>query len=519
MNRQHHLKKSVLLLQINSRSSSSSLLPSTSTSNGVLQLLHPAKQFSTTSAASRKKKNTPNLGKAGTDQTSSATPPNPHRQPFVTHRLRPGQPNPLYQVYKNTNSKKYKSDPLYKPPWRLNTKANVISAEDFAARPRVCFEEQFDSLHDGMIVLSWLNVKQQRDIFDAYTKLMLEQEKQFGVTSHEYVMRVVGQQFNISTMRVAAIVDAIHDEEQNRKNNPELVFDKLAEYVDAKTQEHINNVYKAYGEVNPNEFIEDPVERQDIRVGNAQGMGHVAVDDLYDIDELTKQSILREKDEAQLEIDGHIYQEDVDDNLIESKVNKECLELIQAQKEAFEKMKEEWNRGDSELENPLPHGGKVEMEDEEGNIVEKVAERRPRWKFVAQTINVREEKMAKEKVGKKKKKKKKSSSLLASEDIRNTIVEQDGVLRVATMKEVNDVAWKDVRNVQEFVFQGVKSAWLRRKEGEKGGWGHVPEEVKAAAKAKMEEENAKKEEEEQQEGEADSDSPDDSENSNDEKEK
>jgi len=397
----------------------------------------------------------------------------PNSQPFVTHRLRPGQPNPLTKIFKR---KKIKSDPIYRPAWRLNSRANVISAEDFAARPRVTFEEQYDSLHDGMIVLSWLNESQRQDVYSMYLDMMVKQEKEFGVTSHEYVMRVIGEKFNISAARVAGIVQNCHDEEQMEKNDPEMIHHEAVEFVDAKIREHINNVYNAYGEVNPNEFIEDPIEVADIQNVSRDV---TTVEDLYNIDELTQQAIMREKDEAQLEIDGHIYKEDVEDDQIESKVNKECLNLIEAQNEAFKQMNELWKRKNDQVENPLPKGGKIDVEEEDGNIVEKEAERRPRWKYVAQTINVRDKKKQQQNKGIQKRKKAKK------EQKENTLVEQDGLLRVATMKEVSSIAWKDVRDETEFLFKGVKSAWLNRKNGERGGWGRVPEDVKAAAKNKL----------------------------------
>ena len=106
-----------------------------------------------------------------------------------------------------------------------------------------------------------------------YVSMMLEQDSKFGKTSHEYVMRVIGQEFHISSMRVAAIVDAIHEEEQNRKHNPELVYDKLAEYADKKVEEHIRNVYNAYGEPNPNEFMEDPIKGSGVVANDATSNG------------------------------------------------------------------------------------------------------------------------------------------------------------------------------------------------------------------------------------------------------
>lgn len=327
--------------------------------------------------------------------------------------------------------------------------------------------------------------------------MMIETESKFGVTSHEYVMRVIGEKYNISSMRVGAIVQNCHDEEQMAKHDPEYVHDKVSEYVDAKIQEHITNCYNAYGEVNPNEYIEEPVESSDLKLNNSTG-AFVSVEDLYDVDELTKAAILREKDDAQLEIDGHVYNEDVDDGDIESKVNKECMELIELQNQAFKEMTDSWKRNEDGVENPMPHGGKIETEDEDGNIISKDVERRPRWKYVAQTINTREVKKLREKgngSGRRGKKSKKEMK-------KNTLVEQDGLLRVATIKEVNEVAWKAVRDPTEFGFQGVKTAWLNRKNGEKGGWGRVPDDVKAAARAKLEEETkeANTEENEEQDG-------------------
>lgn len=379
-----------------------------------------------------------------------------------------------------------------------------------------------------MIVLSWLNETQRQDIYNTYTQMMIEQDAKFGVTSHEYVMRVIGEKFNVSTARVGAIVQCCHTQEQMAKTDPEMIHEKVAEYVDAKIQEHITNVYNAYGEVNPNEFIEPPVESSDIRMSQSSGE-FVAVEDLYDVDELTKEAILREKDEAQLEIDGHIYKEDMDDDEIESKVNKECLDLIDKQKEAFQLMTKSWGRDtSSKVEYPLPKGGSIDTSDADANDEDaeadadtgnkKDVERRPRWKYVAQTINVRKEKKEREKMtaamgGRRTKLKK-------QEKITNTLVEQDGVLRVATMKEVNDVAWKDVRNSNEFGFKGVKSAWLRRKAGERGGWGRVPDEVKAAARAKLEKEEAKLFGDENEDGEkSDNDNDQDSPDIDDEKEK
>ena len=496
MNRQFHLKQSInnLLRHPRPRPRRRNETVAAASSTPAVAITHHFLSTTTTTTTPNKNNQPPkrkppriNLQETLASSTTNKPPPNAANQPFVTHRLSPGQPNPLHQIFKQRS---IPSDPIYRPPWRHSSKANIISAEDYANRPRVTFEEQFDSLHDGMIVLSWLSHKQRHDIFNAYTEMMLDQERRYGEkTSHEYVLRVIGERFNISTVRVSAIVDEIHEEEQLAKHNPELVHDKVAEYVDAKIQEHINNCYNAYGEVNPNEFIEDPVESGDVRSTNPTGEV-VAVEDLYDVDELSRQAILREKDEAQLEIDGHVYKEDIDDDTIPSKVNQECMSLITAQNEAYQNMLDDWGRDkDSEMEYSLPLNGKITSEDEDGNTIEKEVTRRPRWKFVAQTINIREQKLQKEKGMSKKTKKRQK------DDFKNTLVEQDGHLRVATMKEVNDVAWKDVRDVNEFSTRGVRSAWLKRKNGERGGWGRVPEEVKAAARKRLEEKEKSEEKE------------------------
>ncbi len=58
----------------------------------------------------------------------------------------------------------------------------------------------------------------------------------------------------------------------------------------------------------------------------------------------------------------------------------------------------------------------------------------------------------------------------------NTIIEEGGKLRVASVAELERTSWKHVRDESEFMFRGVKSAWLRRQlEGEVGGWGYQKE--------------------------------------------
>ena len=385
---------------------------------------------------------------------NSNKPPNP--QPFVKIRLRPGESDPLSKI------KRKPRDPIYRPRW--NNKAQIISAEDFNARPKVSFNEQFDSMHDAMVVLSWLDEGKRQDVYQSYLHLMVEQEKEFKTTSHEYIMRVIGEKFNLTAVRVAAIVQNCHDEEQAAKDG-RTVNEKMAKYVDTKIKEHIDNAYMAYGEVNPNEFVETPTGVAGI--GSSSGEV-VRVEDLYDLDDLIKKAVTREKGEAQLLIDEKVYIEDVDDGTVDSNVNNECLKLVEKAKD-FDVLKKDLARNvDDKVEFSLPDNGSIE--DEDGNKTD--TERRQRWKYVAQTINVREQKKLgnKSRRGAKLKKKQKKD---------NTLVEEDGETRVASIAEVSQTAWKPERDESEFIYKGVKTAWLNRQlKGEKYGWGRVPDSMK-----------------------------------------
>lgn len=399
---------------------------------------------------------------------NSNTPPNP--QPFVKVRLQPGESDPLSQIYKKPEN------PLYRPKWRNN--AQIISAEDFAARPRVSFDEQFDSMHDAMVVLSWLDENQRQDIYQAYLTMMMEQEKEFKTTSHEYVMRVIAEKFNLTPERVAAVVQNCHDEEQAAKDG-KLCDDKMAKYVDAKIKEHIENAYMAYGEVNPNQYVESPTAVADI---GGESNDYVRVEDLYDVDDLTQKAILREQGEAQLLIDEKIYIEDVNNATITSKANSDTLKLIEKTNSELKEVKEGIQRNADSLEYALPDNGVIE--DEEGNTSE--AERRPRWKYVAQTVNVREQK----KVGKKSRR---GAKLQKHQMKDNTLVEEDGELRLATVEEVSQTPWAPEMCVNEKIYRGVKTAWLNRKEKkEQYGWGRVPENMKVKMEEEVEEEAANK---------------------------
>jgi hypothetical protein len=77
--------------------------------------------------------------------------------------------------------------------------------------------------------------------------------------------------------------------------------------------------------------------------------------------------------------------------------------------------------------------------------------------------------------------------------IDNTLVEQNGELRVASVAEAKGTAWKPVRNELEFTFGDVKQAWLRRTlHGEVEGWGRIKaQEPRKEEPGKPEEEGSK----------------------------
>jgi hypothetical protein len=52
-------------------------------------------------------------------------------------------------------------------------------------------------MQDAMVVLSYLNDATQKEIYSLYLSMMLSTEKEHGRTSHEYVMRVIAQKYNI----------------------------------------------------------------------------------------------------------------------------------------------------------------------------------------------------------------------------------------------------------------------------------------------------------------------------------
>jgi hypothetical protein len=348
-----------------------------------------------------------------------------HPQKFVQMRFEPGEWDPD------------RRDPLFRPPFK--SRAKILSAEDFAERPRVGFAEEFDSLGDAMITLTWLDSAANSKIYDKYLELM---SKATSVTSHEYVMRVLAQSFNLTHQRVASIVELAHREEQHRKAGKKI-YDDVQDLVDSKVRDHIDKAYAEFRETDPEEFVEDPLAVTGIPNREYLTGSTVPVEDTVDVDGLMKAAVIREIADARLKIDGYIYCEDVDEDKIFVRSTKETSKLMEA-RSAFR---------DSNDPSQRPESLKPMPGDEQP--------RRSRWKYAAFAVNTREAK-----------KKKISLRRKQNEVVNNIIVEHDGELRLASVAEVKATSWKPVRNLHEFTHSSVKAAWLARTlRGEKGGWG------------------------------------------------
>jgi len=330
-------------------------------------------------------------------------------------------------------------------------------------------------MHDAMVTLTWLTESDRQGMYTAYLNLMTEAANDTNdvrgkdgkaTTSHEYVMNVIAQKYNITPERAGAVVQNCHDEEQAAKRG-DFVHTKAQEFVDAKVREHITNCYSAYGEVDPNGFVEDPVGVVPGLTDPVINQRETArVEDLWDVERLLDEAVKREEGEAQLKINGKIYIEDVETGEIDAKVNAECLKLIERKNDDFKAKLMGFERNEQKGELPLPYSGVPNKNQEE-------VPRRSRWKYAAKIINTREDKKKLAKLGRISRKAFKERN--SEEKLTNVIVEQDGKLRVASVKEVAGTALKPERNELEFIYQGVKEAWMNRQlRSEKLGWGRVP---------------------------------------------
>ena len=402
-------------------------------------------------------------GAKATDDTTNGT---GHKQPFVTNKIEPGEWDPL------------RKDPLYRPKYRSESK--IISAEDFANRPMVTFDEEFETYADGMVTLGWLDMATQKQIYNTYINLMTKSHKDHnGRTSHEYVTKLIAQRVNIAPFRVAAVIQLQHNEEQLRLHNPELLCEEQAKYAEDTIKQNINDAYRSENSKPPRHFVEDPVGAHGKGDVDNTSRFYLRSDDIYDLQEKLNKANIRDADRARYIIDNHTYIEDVDDNQTYISVDGNCNKLLKKQ----ETLKKENDVNESKI---LETSNGVTIPYPETNTEGKS---RDRYKFIAQVVDTRKQKIKKHKqqmkTGGRYKNKERIITNYTNNDTKNTLVEQNGTLRVATVEETKNVAWKKVRGGDtgigsrgsknnEFIYAGVKRAWLDHTiHNQKNVWGHV----------------------------------------------
>ena len=533
----------------------------------------------------------------GNDASSPPpSPPKTHPQSFVqsdvelglgeleTH-LPPGFHTDFHRKQRGVLKPRHREDgkdSYWRPPWK-NPRAEIISAEDFANRPRVTFSESFASMHDAMLVLSWMSQEEKESMYNLYLQMMTNIAQQSGPlksnegkdimgddwtvlsanTSHEYVVRVVAQTYNVTTSRAAGVIQLQHNEEQMKKDPTFTVNHHVQAYVDAKVRENIRDIYQSYGETDPLQFVEQPISSTgNIFREDTEGQSAVVAPELTDADARLKKTRAQELEDARVRIKNHIYVEDVDENTRKVKTDQEANRLLkmgaqfeglydqlgddkddgdapdaadeqltakeapakssegssdtkkEARVEIFgskaPKKPQKWKKKkiaakQSKIKVPkglnIPAGASPFPDNNRGwNEVPNT--RRPRWKFAAQIVNTRmlENPTFTEKRGKgiaRQIKGRRHGRVVDG----NTIIEQDGKLRVASVAELEQTSWKHVRNESEFMFKGVKKAWLKRQlEGEVDGWG-MQEEVFPTKELEASEEKETEEGEEGKDGE------------------
>mmetsp|Transcript_14289 Transcript_14289/g.22014 ORF Transcript_14289/g.22014 Transcript_14289/m.22014 type:complete len:408 (+) Transcript_14289:99-1322(+) len=348
--------------------------------------------------------------KAENSSTSSTIPG--AQQEFVKTRFEPPDPEC--------------GDPEH-PPWKSRVK--LISAEDFEMRPRAGSNEEFESLHDARIVLSWLTKQDRDNIYQDYLNMMEEMRAKENVTSHDYIVRVIAQKYNMKIIRAAAIIELEHNEHRIRAEEPDrkLHYDVQA-YVDKKIQEHIKAAYEEYDEISPGEFVEQPYTMLKDKTSKV-----TPISDIHNIDGLYEKTLVREREEAQHQLDTRRYIEDFDERTRNVSMSKDCERLVEKANE------------DTEMFG--------------------VDRYNDRWRYVAHIIDTKEEKKLL-KARKQFKKSKRNG---------NTVVSHKGKVRPATISEEKEVAWgkwKVTHHSHEWAYRNAKSSWLEKiTKGKTDAWG------------------------------------------------
>lgn len=376
-----------------------------------------------------------------------------HPQKFVRAKLSPGE--------WDTN----RTDPYFRPkPLR---QSNLISAEDFANRPPVGFDGEFSTYQDAMISLSWMDQKTCRAIYDQYVNMMALAQTNYQATSHEYVTRLIAEKYQITTARAAGIIQLQHAEEQMQRHSPELLCPEQAKYAEETIIQNIQDAYKSErlplpGGNNPRNsipFVEDPVGIHGRGEPDETSTQWSPADDIYDMEQKLAQANIRDDERAQILIDNHLYKVDKDEGEELVKTDGTSKKLLQAKEKLKKEMEAKAAAATKKGDIPYP----------ETNAK---GERRERWKYVAQIVNTRNLKRKQHEWGHKKV----PTISYTNNKLGNTLVEQDGELRIATVEEAKQAAWKPTRkHSNEYLFEGAKKAWLEKTlQGKTDVWGKIP---------------------------------------------
>jgi hypothetical protein len=408
-----------------------------------------AAAFSTRAAPSR-----PNNNKNAADEEALTDAEKIHPQSFVKAKLNPGEWDPN------------RTDPYFKP--KPHRQSNLISAEDFANRPPVGFDGEFSTYQDAMISLSWMDQKTCRAIYDAYVNLVVLSQQNHQATSHEYVTRLIAEKYQITTTRAAGIIQLQHAEEQMQQHSPELLCQEQAKYAEETILQNIRDAYKSErlplpGGNNPRNsipFVEDPVGIHGRGEPDETSTQWSPADDIYDMEQKLTQANVRDSERAEILIDNHMYRVDMDEDEELVKTDGTSKKLVQA-KETLQKEMEA---------NAAPAAAKATTIPYPATNAK--GERRDRWKYVAQIVNTRTLKRKQHQWGHRKV----PTTSYTNNKLGNTLVEQDGTLRIATVAEAKQAAWKPTRTrSNEYLFQGAKKAWLEKTlKGKSEVWGKAP---------------------------------------------
>jgi len=328
-----------------------------------------------------------------------------------------------------------------------------MSREDIAKQPSVTFNERYESYEEANIQLTWLNQEDYRAVYELYITWMTHAQQRFGKTSHEYVCRLIAQKYNMTPFRVAGMIQLQHNEHrykaeiqeqmQQAEDDPNkkpvenwLLPDEFVEILDDSMNRVIDESYEHTNEERPSKFFEPNIVKE-----KHEDHRYMSVDDVFDLDQVTKDAIIREKTEAQLMIDGHHYLQDMDDEDIPIPMSKKSKDLMQAKKDMAIKA-ESYYRKDPLLEKykeqndfkiPWPKKSRVDIEEEQEEGQEednantdeddrenqdesdtatikkqakkqliptkhheipiKYVSERPRWKYAAQIVDIHDIKM------------------------------------------------------------------------------------------------------------------------------